>query len=483
MVQTAQLYALEAVGVTSEGAKMLHVQTLRHLRGIFGSARHVDGLSDHAFLSKYDLPDSMHMVRRRSGTLPSRPAVAFATAIETALPEAYVAKSRAEPSKDVAMAFACSQCDLRFGTLHDLKTHEGKAHGIIKARVDVTKNEHGINGMPICRHCGEKFSKWNILSRHVARQGCPALQQGQVDAAVKAMLITEQRPALERPEVVSCIQQKGWAGLLQDKALCAELKQRCAVCYQWIVATNGIRSHIRKEHGTSFLQHEATIKQHQKLWRQAIQSPCQVCGAAVVDRPQHAGSCSVLLQLMYMSLLLVGHCKEGSPLAVTGSGEAGDGTLRQSSASLRGKAGRGGGGTVQRSGQAQKTTNAGRKLQLEQGKGWWERWRKREEEGRQGSAAQGGGSHSVLSDSTACRPGEPHPAGHRLSDDDEEHRSAGMHAPGDVQNQCGVEAHQSRGTTEAGQAAPSHDDGMLAQRAQGQGPQGQGQCGGTKQAA
>ena len=72
MVQTAQLYALEAVGVTPEGAKMLHVQTLRHLRGIFGSARHVDGLSDHAFLSKYDLPDSMHMVRRRSGTLCDR---------------------------------------------------------------------------------------------------------------------------------------------------------------------------------------------------------------------------------------------------------------------------------------------------------------------------------------------------------------------------------------------------------------------------
>ena len=60
MVQTAQLYALEAVGVTPEGAKMLHVQTLRHLRGIFGSARHVDGLSDHAFLSKYDLPDSTY---------------------------------------------------------------------------------------------------------------------------------------------------------------------------------------------------------------------------------------------------------------------------------------------------------------------------------------------------------------------------------------------------------------------------------------
>ena len=52
MVQTSQLYALEAVGITSEVAKLLHVQTMRHLRAIIGSARHIDGDSDQLFMLK-----------------------------------------------------------------------------------------------------------------------------------------------------------------------------------------------------------------------------------------------------------------------------------------------------------------------------------------------------------------------------------------------------------------------------------------------
>ena len=52
MVQTSQLYAVEA-------ARMPHVQTIRHLRAIYGSARHVDGDSDQLSLMKRNLPECM----------------------------------------------------------------------------------------------------------------------------------------------------------------------------------------------------------------------------------------------------------------------------------------------------------------------------------------------------------------------------------------------------------------------------------------
>ena len=52
LIQSAQLYALEAVAVTKEGMRLLHVQTTKHLRGIFGAARHIDGC---CLLSKVSL--------------------------------------------------------------------------------------------------------------------------------------------------------------------------------------------------------------------------------------------------------------------------------------------------------------------------------------------------------------------------------------------------------------------------------------------
>ena len=56
LIQSAQLYALEAVGVTKEGVRLLHVQTAKHLRGIFGTARHIDGRSVRCcLLSKVSL--------------------------------------------------------------------------------------------------------------------------------------------------------------------------------------------------------------------------------------------------------------------------------------------------------------------------------------------------------------------------------------------------------------------------------------------
>ena len=65
MVQTSQLYAIEAVGLTSEAAKLLHVQTMRHLRAIIGSARHIDGDSGQLFMLKKNLPDCAELVKAR----------------------------------------------------------------------------------------------------------------------------------------------------------------------------------------------------------------------------------------------------------------------------------------------------------------------------------------------------------------------------------------------------------------------------------
>ena len=84
----------------------------------------------------------------------------------------------------------------------------------------------------------------------------------------------------------------GWEALLEQRDLCVDLKQRCALRYQWM-PSKSIRKHLRDMHSDQFLPHEQAIKSQAALWKQFITSPCQACDSAVVDRRQHAGNCLI----------------------------------------------------------------------------------------------------------------------------------------------------------------------------------------------
>ena len=337
LIQSAQLYALEAVGVTKEGVRLLHVQTTKHLRGIFSTARHVDGMSDAAFYQKYRLVNTHTSLAQRCDSLCRRLAgapqtavpcfqwqalLARAVTVRDALPGPHDAKAHRRAAADATVSldsfpqeevFPCSQCSLVFPNLHDLKTHEGRAHGIILSRVQVAKNDHGLHGLPACRHCGTRFAKWHSLSRHISRQGCPALKLGQPDAAVKTAEVDTSTsniaPPVRREAVLAELRGHSWETLLDDRALCLELKQRCCLCYQWISSPNGMKAHIRKAHSSTLIAHEAKIQVSMHSWRSVMISPCRICEAVVKDCRQHAGSCVPLFQLLLMSCVVTGYCR------------------------------------------------------------------------------------------------------------------------------------------------------------------------------
>ncbi|CAE7894212.1 unnamed protein product [Symbiodinium necroappetens] len=80
-------------------------------------------------------------------------------------------------------------------------------------------------------------------------------------------------PHIRRPEVRDAIFEHGWETLLKDAALCAELKQRCGLCYQWVCGVRGIRKHIRDKHGDEFTPHEKDpLKQEAELWGSLLPS-------------------------------------------------------------------------------------------------------------------------------------------------------------------------------------------------------------------
>ncbi|CAE7280327.1 jockey\pol [Symbiodinium sp. CCMP2592] len=147
MVQTSQLYAVEAVGLTTETAKLLHIQTMRHMRAIIGSARHVDGDSDQLFMLKHCIPDCVELVKTKCDAFCQRLArteleipcfgaegiLQWAQFVRDSLPPPYIAKPRIRHPVLILSLYHCLRCPvsvllLVFTTLHDLKTHEGKAH-------------------------------------------------------------------------------------------------------------------------------------------------------------------------------------------------------------------------------------------------------------------------------------------------------------------------------------------------------------------
>ena len=352
MVQTSQLYAVEAVGVTKEGARLIYAQTMRHLRGIFGSARHVDGLSDKEFLRKFGLPhphDAMlsrfHVLRDRLAS-PSQDIPCFDHArlhawVQACLrnmPAPYEARQRTQPANaaeevqasPARKAFACSQCHLTFQTLHELKTHEGKTHKVIRERLMVETHEHGFNGLPTCRHCGQRFSKWHALNRHISRQGCSALEQGQKDAYAQNSADSVVDAPCTRPELIAAVKAGGWKALAAKQALCTELKQRCTLCYQWIASADGkgIKLHMQKAHKQIRDTCLPDMQAQFKIFKRTAISPCTICGVAVKDARQHGGQCPVLYQILLTARHLTGNCGEGR------SSQAADGGLRQYSAKL-----------------------------------------------------------------------------------------------------------------------------------------------------
>ena len=537
MVQTSQLYALEAVGITPEVAKLLHVQTMRHLRAIIGSARHIDGDSDQLFMLKHGLPDCVELVKARCDIFCRRleqeglavpcfgaPEIRqWARHVRSSLPPPYIAKQRpgtqstSQPAPAVPAAsasvspeplipsgvvpttlpvlesapplpteapaaalavppppqmegFRCSACSQVFPSLHDLKTHEGKAHKLVRARdSQVQHTDHGFNGFPVCRHCGEKFTKWNSLTRHIARHGCPALERGTPEAYAKTQADTAVLPPVQRPLVITAVRESSWEALLEHTDLCAELKQRRALCYQWMASGNSLRKHLRTKHPEALLPHESAIGTQAALWKPYITSPCQACGATIADRRQHAGSCLVLLQLMLMS----GHCK--SRQLPAGPGAAGEATMGASSS----LAGRGGSGTGARGsglehggrGAGQGKPGTGRQAQgsrqapanqrqtsLRFGprSGAWEGQRKgqrQRQEGCQQDGVERGGAADGGRDAPTCRSGKPSATGHQLPSHDEERTGTGESAADHVQCLEGLENHGGQGAGEVGQAA------------------------------
>ena len=323
---------------------------MKHLRAIAREPRHITKESDSNFLAKYGLL-SVHQVlltrspgfaaRHEPSTIGCRVGVACfdahviwlqASSVQLQLqamqPQAHPRARLVAVPEDVVI-YKCQHCGMCFNNLHQVKTHEGRAHG---ARAptqifDATQRDsYSLHGLPQCRFCMQKFTRWRNLQRHIHRNGCPALRSNDKSAlgltvlpeavplpalplgdsahskwkSVATVEADGQLPLCRWSSVRACAASKSWQAFLSLPEISAHAKQHCAVCNQWIAQPNGMRKHYRTMHAEYWAKWFPAAQAEAKLWSKVAVSPCSICGASVKDARQHAGQCIVMLQLVMM---------------------------------------------------------------------------------------------------------------------------------------------------------------------------------------
>ena len=91
-----------------------------------------------------------------------------------------------KPASFVTREISCPVCGLYFAGLQAMKIHHTKTHGppsgqtkvsVVQARGQLNVYEHSLDGMPTCKHCLQKFSRWPNFLSHLL-QSCPQLHGG-----------------------------------------------------------------------------------------------------------------------------------------------------------------------------------------------------------------------------------------------------------------------------------------------------------------
>ena len=188
----------------------------------------------------------------------------------------------------------------------DTKGSASRLHGL---RVQ----DHCINQMPICKHCGCTLTTWHQFRVHVlsscvvlhsAKTDKPALQSAAGPSSQElarqsaAGLLSESdhtqaQAPFEQPSVQRLLAAGDWKSILQLNNMKAVLQHHRVLCNQWVAKAPGsIALHVKAIHPDLML-HWDNAMAHTLTLREGHARPCQACGAA----PRGRHRCRVLHQL------------------------------------------------------------------------------------------------------------------------------------------------------------------------------------------
>ncbi|CAE7573790.1 unnamed protein product [Symbiodinium sp. CCMP2592] len=247
-------YGLHCCGLSGDQLQEAQRHMMKHVRAVTNNQAHITGDSHATIMDKFGVqmmrtPDWMrdeswfHHVSERLSQ-----------------------QSEPEPEGIESAVWACPICEESFTTSAALKTHARRSHNIVDEHKEIfNKARHSKNGLPICKFCDRKFSKWQSLAVHINNNSCPVLIVSMVDhedpdfantpAEPPPVLSAEPAPPdqnttltiCQLPEVLVAV-QKGINAFIPLKAVTTQLLQTCAICGQWVASHRTLKRHYQYSH-------------------------------------------------------------------------------------------------------------------------------------------------------------------------------------------------------------------------------------------
>ena len=338
-VFTSTAYSLAAVGVTAQGLQKWETRALKHLRAIMRKPAHLTRVTNAAIWQQAGLrrpgEQLLDQIQQARAKLEIKARLApDITTDAGVLRYLYqhevhlrllLQREQDRPSPPTpAPQHVCPHCEAVFLTLHALHIHCGIKHpnsteeaGKSARKYTFDPAQHSVGGLPHCRACGRKFTKWQYLKHHIEVGACVTVggasfvHKPTAEVELRAELqpptqppLASQEPQMQNlPLVQRPFFQAAWArweSLLSNAALRQELQAHCVLCHFWVADHQHIKQHQRRVHWDIVHPLQDSVTSICRSFKSQLSSGrnCPWCARRVWAPARHAAQCPVLTQLV-----------------------------------------------------------------------------------------------------------------------------------------------------------------------------------------
>ena len=259
-VQTTLLYGMHSFGLSPKLYQEITTTMMKHIRAIVSDQQHLTGNTHQDILERFKLADPLSQLCQAHHRELQLLGQDWMIQADWNMHITYSLLALRQGQQDAASSseqecWACPDCDEVFQTAAALKIHAHRTHGRRdEPRPIFDRVQHAIGGLPTCRFCSKKFSRWQTLKQHINTMACKIFEPSHVESSTihteaadssetkePELIQLPTRQQTDAPPVAMQTSVKRAAGkglntLIPLKQLGRHLQQHCAVCGQWVAS-------------------------------------------------------------------------------------------------------------------------------------------------------------------------------------------------------------------------------------------------------
>ena len=325
-------YGLHCCGLTGDHTLEAQRTMMRHVRAIVSNQAHLTGDTHEYIMHKYNIQTVAELLWAAHDRECKAAELHLDWMWNTPWSERVNARLRlfqeAAASAEGVDIWECPICEVSFVSSAALKTHARRAHDVHEHPQPIfNKAVHSQGGLPVCKGCGKKFSKWQSLALHINGNSCTAITSQQPKKSEGFMHMANLSTTATTQHIcqmleVSRASSVGINAFIPLKHVLPQLLQTCALCGQWCSSHRTLKRHYQYTHADLLQQLGGRVKTL-VVKTATASSTCLYCQAKCKDWRGHLIKCTVAWQCAVMVLVAQDVRGERCPERVLRRGQAG----------------------------------------------------------------------------------------------------------------------------------------------------------------